>query len=440
MKLRFENLGAIKQLEIDLCKKLTVFCGPNGTGKTYAAYAVYGFIKLLLVGDPIFKLNELIEKKKIEVSLNFESIYKKEQFYANFFKTWIQEVFGTKSLDFFNSFNTDLITTKEEFVSSAKALSFDFSYLYENVLIKYKKKSNSNKMSVSLPESVSLNTITELTEVYHLAIITKYILNNTLLNSYILPVERNSVYTFISELTLNKIDEKQLSGKENKKDRYPLPIRDAISVAGDLATIKKSESEYKYLAEEIERIILHGKVSVSEDGEMQFTSDKANEKILPIHLTASIIKNISGLLIYLKHQAKRNDLLIIDEPELGLHPDNQILITRIFGKLIKKGIRILVCTHSDYIIRELNNLIILSSKKGEIKKKAQEFGYEMDELIYPSDVGAYLFDFNSDNNNLVSVEKLLVDKSGFEVKTIDKAISELNNRSMDLFFALKEEE
>ena len=173
---------------------------------------------------------------------------------------------------------------------------------------------------------------------------------------------------------------------------------------------------------------------------MQFTSDKANEKILPIHLTASIIKNISGLLIYLKHQAKRNDLLIIDEPELGLHPDNQILITRIFGKLIKKGIRILVCTHSDYIIRELNNLIILSSKKGEIKKKAQEFGYEMDELIYPSDVGAYLFDFNSDNNNLVSVEKLLVDKSGFEVKTIDKAISELNNRSMDLFFALKEEE
>ena len=144
MKLRFENLGAIKQLEIDLCKKLTVFCGPNGTGKTYAAYAVYGFIKLLLVGDPIFKLNELIEKKKIEVSLNFESIYKKEQFYANFFKTWIQEVFGTKSLDFFNSFNTDLITTKEEFVSSAKALSFDFSYLYENVLIKPKFSTKKN--------------------------------------------------------------------------------------------------------------------------------------------------------------------------------------------------------------------------------------------------------------------------------------------------------
>ncbi len=35
MKILVKNLGAIKQAEIDLSKKLTVFCGPNGTGKTY---------------------------------------------------------------------------------------------------------------------------------------------------------------------------------------------------------------------------------------------------------------------------------------------------------------------------------------------------------------------------------------------------------------------
>ena len=35
MKIQIKELGAIKEATIDLSKKLTVFCGPNGTGKTY---------------------------------------------------------------------------------------------------------------------------------------------------------------------------------------------------------------------------------------------------------------------------------------------------------------------------------------------------------------------------------------------------------------------
>ena len=41
MKIAVKNLGAIKQAEIDLGKRLNVFCGPNGTGKTYLAYLIY---------------------------------------------------------------------------------------------------------------------------------------------------------------------------------------------------------------------------------------------------------------------------------------------------------------------------------------------------------------------------------------------------------------
>jgi predicted ATPase len=46
MKIQVTNLGAIKEGTIDLSKKLNVFCGPNGTGKTYMAYAIYGLTKL----------------------------------------------------------------------------------------------------------------------------------------------------------------------------------------------------------------------------------------------------------------------------------------------------------------------------------------------------------------------------------------------------------
>ena len=46
MKIQVNILGAIKEGTIDLSKKLNVFCGPNGTGKTYMAYAIYGLTRM----------------------------------------------------------------------------------------------------------------------------------------------------------------------------------------------------------------------------------------------------------------------------------------------------------------------------------------------------------------------------------------------------------
>ncbi len=43
MKISIKNLGAIKQAEFTL-SDLTIICGNNNTGKTYATYAVFGFL------------------------------------------------------------------------------------------------------------------------------------------------------------------------------------------------------------------------------------------------------------------------------------------------------------------------------------------------------------------------------------------------------------
>jgi predicted ATPase len=116
------------------------------------------------------------------------------------------------------------------------------------------------------------------------------------------------------------------------------------------------------------------------------------------------------------------------------------LLARIFARLINNGLRLLISTHSDYIIRELNNLIMLSSDSEKVKAKAAEFKYHQEEKIDPKDVGAYLFDYNSDNGKQVIVQSLPVDEKGFEVETIDQAISMLNDRSMDLYFSLTQQE
>ncbi|PAC33125.1 AAA family ATPase [Flectobacillus sp. BAB-3569] len=45
MKIEFKNVGLLNQAEIDLSKDLIILAGPNNTGKTYAAYSVYGLYK-----------------------------------------------------------------------------------------------------------------------------------------------------------------------------------------------------------------------------------------------------------------------------------------------------------------------------------------------------------------------------------------------------------
>ena len=43
MKVKVKNLGVLKQAEFTL-GDLTIICGGNNTGKTYATYALFGFL------------------------------------------------------------------------------------------------------------------------------------------------------------------------------------------------------------------------------------------------------------------------------------------------------------------------------------------------------------------------------------------------------------
>ena len=113
----------------------------------------------------------------------------------------------------------------------------------------------------------------------------------------------------MQDLSTKKIDPFDFLFK--RTTRYPLPIRDGLEIAEDMNNLQKKDGDYKEFATEIEEELLQGRVSVSNDGEVQFTSNKAKSKKLPIHLSASIVKTLSSLVFYLKYLARKNDLIII---------------------------------------------------------------------------------------------------------------------------------
>ncbi|VVM22455.1 hypothetical protein BSPWISOXPB_6696 [uncultured Gammaproteobacteria bacterium] len=146
------------------------------------------------------------------------------------------------------------------------------------------------------------------------------------------------------------------------------------------------------------------------------------------------MRSLLDLGFYMKHIAKPNDLLIIDEPELNLHPENQRLITQVLANLVNIGIKVFITTHSDYIIKEFSTLIMLNadSENDYLKTIASQEGYCSDDLLKAQQVKMYVakkelvkLDGNSKktkNNTLTSVEiddKLGIGNSGFD-DTIDK--------------------
>jgi predicted ATPase len=64
MKVTLKNLGLFKQAEFTL-GDLTIICGNNNTGKTYATYALFGFLH--------FWHEDFFETKRddIEIDLDF---------------------------------------------------------------------------------------------------------------------------------------------------------------------------------------------------------------------------------------------------------------------------------------------------------------------------------------------------------------------------------
>lgn len=157
MKIKFDNIGAIKKVNLDLSKKLMIFCGPNGTGKTYTAYAVYGFTNLLMVGVPMFHINDLIEKKKLDILLDYDALYEAKKTYVHYINKNISKLFGVNKKKYFENFKMSLLVNKEDFEAEIYKSAFSYTYSYDNVTVKYTKKSNNTNLQISLVGQASLN-------------------------------------------------------------------------------------------------------------------------------------------------------------------------------------------------------------------------------------------------------------------------------------------
>jgi predicted ATPase len=96
--------------------------------------------------------------------------------------------------------------------------------------------------------------------------------------------------------------------------------------------------------------------------------------------------------------------LIIEEPEAHLHPENQRILAKFLVRLIRKGIKLFITTHSDYLLDQLSSFIMLSQAKN--KKQREELNYWKDDYLKPEEISVYVFHFDkkSDGCKIEEVE------------------------------------
>ena len=459
MKLLLKNLGAAGAGSIDLDKRINLFCGPNSTGKTYVAFAVYALLcRKILLNENEGYVDTLTKDWTVTIDISKQNLHLYRALLLNELKATLTEAYGIGQKDvksIFSNFDMKYEETDDEFFAETVKRKIDRNVVVQGINVKISKKNDSDKLTLTiLDERISEENIPGMKLLMNSAVCHTLVLS-PINNLTMLPVERNSIYTFSKELSLTRqmtIDQMQAvveKGAKNVKlmdiinknsNRYPLPITHRIKEANDLVQIKKQTSAYSEFATQLEEELLHGKVEISDDGEIRFRPDKINSRTLPIVATASIVKTMSSLVVYLKHQAQKDDLIIIDEPEINLYPANQIALTRVMARLANMGLRLMVSTHSDYIIRELNNLIMMSNKENQtVSRLREDKEYMENEYINPEDIAVNYFDYKTKASKRATITQISVDRRGFDVEGINDIIERQNRISETLYYGLEDE-
>ena len=145
------------------------------------------------------------------------------------------------------------------------------------------------------------------------------------------------------------------------------------------------------VATEIEKNILHGTIGLEQSEFIKFPHFTYRpdgwKEDLPLMHASSMVSELAPVVLYLRHLVQPGNVLIIEEPESHLHPAAQVEFTRQLAKLVQAGYRVIITTHSEWILEELANVV----QRSELQPEELTTVSESDAALTADQVGVWLF-------------------------------------------------
>ena len=454
-----KNFGPIAEASIDL-RPLTVFVGPSNTGKTYFATLVYalhgivaGFPRVPLLNymgpllpeillDPDSSDDSLLEERLRGYVEKLSTMSRQFKF-SELPQTARNDVkSGLKNPEVFEGelkrcFNVDFVS---------KLLRLRDGQRHEmNVSLKVREADQElwgfeledSGWGITVKDQVNEDMIIHSKEVFEATL--HFIIRSSFgsgghlqgtgrqVQRYYLPASRSGIMQSHKIIASSLVER---ATREFVED----PSRVA-TLAGGLADFLRRLILYKEdetpnsalltIGKVLEADLLDGKIitkpSLSGYPDFLYYPRDMKEEIL-LSQAASVVSELAPLVLFLRSGIKPGDTLIIEEPEAHLHPGGQADMAVILARLVRAGVRVIVTTHSDWLLEELGNLIL----EGELANLGGKT-HEPQVFLQKEQVGAWLFQKNG------RVAEIEYDRlSGIEPQEYGDVAEELYNRSAEL--------
>jgi predicted ATPase len=437
MKIKFSNLGSIQETELDL-RPLTVIIGPNNSGKTYIAYSTYGLWQrarssLSLRRDNKSELElkpEEHDRWSLKIDHNLldffiKDIEKTAKRFGEDKYFGVQQFFQDSSRKLFSTTSFEMIISQQEVEDAINQLiQQDAIPLTDETSLKLTRKEDVLFFEIQPKnEELSKNQTLHFTNRFISSV--KEVLFS---NIFPFPAERNvfiNIYKILETKRYRILKQKQRESFINSTSeenfglpqppiaidiRYPQPVEDFLDFLSEIElqeTTKinsSNKNEFQKLADEIENQLQNKNKTNLKSTKLGGKEIKVSVKRgleIDLYNASSSIKQLAPLLLYLRYRASKGDFLVIDEPEMNLHPESQAKLLEALSILVNLGVRILLTTHSPYVMAHLNNLVNGNHENHEILKRQSSSLYLQDERAFlPMDkVSAY----EMKDNKLVSL-------------------------------------
>ena len=219
--------------------------------------------------------------------------------------------------------------------------------------------------------------------------------------SYYLPASRTGILQGHKTLASLIVDRASSAWIESMEvERLPGVITDLIQALLRLQSERPTPARLSRIVEFLESKVADGKVDIEkvlEYPDIGYTNSAGG---FQLHQVSSMVSEIAPLVLFLKYLVRPGQFLIIEEPESHLDPANQRLVAKAIAMMVNAGIRVLVTTHSDIFLNQLNNLMQANSLPA---RRRLRMGYYATQVLEPCKVGAYVFRPGTDGTEVVPV-------------------------------------
>ena len=428
------NLGPIKSASFDSAQ-MNVICGKNNSGKSIFLHTVYCFLAYWRFQIP-FKLIQSDEVSMLSVgdaTVDYEKYIRLiDQNIKDSMSGFISQLPTLLAKEIDTSETTITFSLDKEYALVLfRSLSLDFTFeISKDAAFKVVKSKDTflvryslvNKTGANLDENSIINAYR-----YVAAQICHFVLPIPML----LTAERAGSIMYGADVLAHgfQLSQNSIGGQATMPHRYPYALIQEIQF---LQNVKRGQFESiaaasdgveRGLVDEFGRKVAKGSFVV-EDGRIFYQStDMHSKKLIDVEAASTSVKALVGLHYFLKSMRSLASLLMIDEPELNLHPARQRELIRFLAKLMNVGgVGVAISTHSPTIVRELNTLIALGEQKEKCGVVMREYGYEQDELISKDRVACGIVE----NGEIVQQNSGDLG-SGFFVKSFDDSSDQISN-------------